>query len=309
MNINNKETNFLIRTEITENFIRDIRRIPEINSEEEQKLFIKIEESKKRVNDSINTPEYNIVKRVEENYQLKLRNEIISRNLRFNFALCKRYDNNDNIMDLVNFGTEGMIEAFETYDYKKGVRFCTYAAWYIRRKINHFLTKENIMVRTTNDAKLLPKVKKIENEFFGKEGRFPTPEEIKIIIEEKYNLNNIDINDLRTITTISIDANINSDDDENISIKEVSDYAMSTASYNDYEDTINNDHLKRQLTVCLNKLSERERIIICMSNGYGYDKEYKDQEIAEELSITSERVRQLRHCGTNKMKQMLSLAY
>lgn len=309
MNLSNREGNYLVRNVVSENFIRDLRRIPELTAEEEKKLFIKYEASKKRVNDAIDTKDYHIVKRVEEKLQEDIKKEIISRNLRFNFAVCKRYDNQNVIMDLVSEAYVGMNEAFEKYDYKTNVRFCTYASWYIRREINKFLTKDNILVRTTNDAKILPKVKRIENSFFGREGRFPTPEEIQCILEEEYGITDVDAADLRMITTVSIDDPISSgDDDEHTTIQSISDYAISTASYNDYEKIMKDEDLSRKLKVCLNKLSDRERIIICMSNGYGYDKEYKDQEIAEELSITSERVRQLKHHGFDKMKNMLSLA-
>ena len=86
--------------------------------------------------------------------QLSLHNEIISRNQYLNYAIAKRYNNTDIVMDLVNVGAIGMIEAFDSYDYKKNVRFCTYATYYIRRAINAYITKENIAIRTTNDAKL-----------------------------------------------------------------------------------------------------------------------------------------------------------
>ena len=62
--------------------------------------------------------------------------------------------------------------------------------YYIRRAINAYITKENIAIRTTNDAKLISKVKKIENVFFAKEGR-STVDEIKSILA-KYDIVDVD---------------------------------------------------------------------------------------------------------------------
>jgi DNA-directed RNA polymerase specialized sigma24 family protein len=95
-----------------------------------------------------------------------------------------------------------------------------------------------------------------------------------------------------------------SSDDEDFTIEQSSEYATSTASYNDYEDTIKNDALAEAIKIALTSLSEREKIIICMSTGYGYDREYKDNEIADAIGLTSERVRQLRHSATKKFAQV-----
>jgi DNA-directed RNA polymerase sigma subunit (sigma70/sigma32) len=74
--------------------------------------------------DMFTTAEYLKIVERETNTQTEIRNEIILRNQRFNFAVAKRYDNNSILMDLVNVGTIGMYEAFEKFNYKEGNRFC-----------------------------------------------------------------------------------------------------------------------------------------------------------------------------------------
>jgi DNA-directed RNA polymerase sigma subunit (sigma70/sigma32) len=54
----------------------------------------------------------------------------------------------------------------------------------------------------------------------------------------------------------------------------------------------------------LKGLSERDRTIICMAAGYGYEKEYKDREIADILEMSSERVRQIRNALQTKLAKM-----
>lgn len=305
-NVFNKNANLLIRDTAISNYLREIAHIPTLTLEEEMKLFKDYEESQARVEAAQGSDNFHVIKKEEEALQNKIKNEIISRNQRFNFAIAKRYDNNDMVMDLVSIGAIGMHEAFETFDYKKNIRFCTYAKFYIQRAINAYLTKENCMIRTTNDAKLLPKVKRITSSFFAKEGRYPNADEIINILKTKYNIKNVDPTDLNMATITYIDDSMDEDND-NYTVSSTSYYSTKTASYNDYESESNYDHLTYHLKKELSKLPERERTIICMAAGYGYDKEYKDCEIAELLDMTSERIRQIRKTTQNKLMKALTV--
>lgn len=302
-NVTGKTGGFIEKTIINDGFVSDLRKIKPITAEQERELFIAIDESKKRVEAAKGQDNYIQVKTIEDKIQLDLRNEIIARNQYLNYAIAKRYNNTDNVMDLVNVGAIGMIEAFDKYDYTQNVRFCTYATYYIRRAINAYLNKENLMIRTTNDSKLISKVKNIENIFFAKEGRYPTTAEIKYILAKDYNINNIDELDLSMADITSIDANISSDDD--FAVRDSLAYNSKTASYNEIIDNEEVEDNKNIINNLLKLLSERERIIITMSTGYGYDREYKDYEIAEIVNLTSERVRQLRIKTLHKLQKLV----
>lgn len=307
-NITGKTGGYVEKTIVNDSFVADLRRIKPLTQAQEKELFKQIEESKMRVQAAEGTSNYYTVKTSEEKVQLSLRNEIISRNQYLNYAIAKRYNNTDIVMDLVNVGAIGMIEAFESYDYNKNVRFCTYATYYIRRAINAYITKENIAIRTTNDAKLISKVKKIENRFFAKEGRYPTVDEIKSILAAKYDIVDVDSMDLSMADIVSIDVSLTSDDE--YTIKDNSqEFNTRTASYNGYVETENVDDSRNIINMYLSKLSSRERIILSMSTGYGYERDYKDYEIAEELDLTSERVRQIRLAASKKLQAMAARAF
>lgn len=304
MNVTNT-TNYVIRTEAVKAYLKDINSVKVMTKQEEIDLFKKYEDSVERLNavkaDSslFARDEYMTIVNREEEIQKEIRNEIILRNQRFNFAVAKRYDNNDILMDLVNVGTIGMYEAFNEYKLSKGVRFCSFAVWFIRRAINAYLVKENLTVRTTNNTRYLPKVKKIENDFFLANGRKPSPAEVMDLLLEKYGLEVASEADLCEVRTNSIDDSCGGDEDD-FTIEKSSEYAVATASYNSYESTIENDAKAEGIKRAMAGLSEREKTIICMSAGYGYSKEYKDKEIGEALGLTSERVRQLRHTASKK---------
>ena len=83
---------------------------------------------------------------------------------------------------------------------------------------------------------------------------------------------------------VSIDVSLASDDE--YTIKDNSqEFNTRTASYNGYIETENVDDSRNIINMYLSKLSSRERIIISMSTGYGYERDYKDYEIAEELDL------------------------
>lgn len=307
MNVTNKAASFIVRTEVVKNYLSAINKEKIMTTQEEKIAFEKFEESVARMNslkacDMPYSEKQALIKQ-EEDIQMNIRNEIILRNQRFNFAVAKRYDNNEILMDLVNVGTIGMYEAFEKYNYKEGFRFCTFAVWFIRRAINAYLVKDNITVRTSNNARILPNVKKIENNFILQNGRKPTSGEIVDILLEDFNIEVSNEFEIYATQMESID-DILSDDEEN-TFENTTEFINATASYNDYEQTVQQESYNRSIQKAMAALSDREKTIICMATGYGYSKEYKDKEIADIIGLTSERVRQLRHSA----KQKFAAAY
>ena len=301
MNITNSST-FVQRTETVKAFLADINKTKVMTAQEEKDLFAKYEDSVERAksvkNSSLSAEQKQSIISREEKIQTDIRNEIILRNQRFNFAVAKRYDANEILMDLVNVGTIGMYEAFEKYDYKEGVRFCSFAVWYIRRAINVYFVKENLTVRSVTKTRVIPKVKKIENDFYLKNGRKPSGVEVMDILLEKYGIEVAAESDIYGVKVESIDASLGEDEDN--TFEKCSDFNSATASKNAFEEEIENESLSADTKRALSVLNEREKTIVCMSAGYGYTKEYKDKEIAEVLGLTSERVRQLRHSAIKK---------
>jgi RNA polymerase primary sigma factor len=307
-NITAKTGGYISNSVINSNFVRDLARLPMISQEDEQKYFFEIKKSKDRMNDYKDHPNCKELMDIENKFQLDCRNKIINGNLRLVYSAAKRYDNNDIVMELVNEGTEGMIEAFDDYDVSKGVRFGTYAMYYIKRRINAFLTKDNVMIRKTNDNKITPKVKKIENEFYLKEGYYPSAEEISDVLSEEYNLDNVNTIDIISTEITSIDAPVNSDDDS-YTIDMDNMYTSKTASFNDYDEEIEMDSKRDIINRMLSSLTEREKIILTMSMGYNCDKEYTDAEISYEVGLTSERVRQIRKETIQKLQKFAAVRY
>lgn len=305
MNIINTSGNHVVHTNLSNSFTREISHIPVLTAQEEKELFKAYSESKEREAASSDVNEIN----KEKELQVKIRQEVISRNQRFNYAIAKRYNSDELLMDLVSVGAIGMHEAFETYNYTENVRFCTYAVYYIRRAINAYLTKDNLMVKTSNSSKILPKVKKIRNRYFAENGCNPSTDYIIRTLETEYGIKDANPVEFNKADICYIDQyDVDSDND----MRNSQDYFLaksSAVSYNDCEASEKTDHHISLIKDALKNLDARENVIICMAFGYGYDKEHKDYEIAEVLDITAERVRQIKIKALNKMRKALTNVY
>lgn len=241
--------------------------------------------------------------------KIQARNEIIKMNQRFILSVAKTYANNDEslTMDLVSVGTLGMAEAFDYYDPSKGYKFCTFAQYYVRRAITHFLGNENMLVRPTNNMRVTPKIKKIEEAFEKKYFRKPTVDEVEKMLEEKYGIilsNKAEIADLEIIRTDDFDT---SEDDDVTDIKKMALFNTTTAIQNNYEEQSDVENTKNLIKSAMSCLSERETTVIKMAFGMDdYLKEYKNNEIGEALNLSAERVRQIKDTALAKLK--LSMA-
>lgn len=284
-----QKTYFIQRTDLIKSYLKDINKYPVLTRQQEEDLFkayYKLEGNKEAQN--------------------VIRNQIIMANQRFVFAIAKRYATDDTLIDLVNEGNLGMIAAFDDYNPELGYRFTTMAGNYVRRAINKYLNNDNLTVRPTNNIMFGPKVKCIERDYMAKYGTKPTITEIKEILKEKYGLEVKNESDIYGAFVTSIDDNQSVEDDDDM--QDYSEYATVSASHNEYLDTMEKEDLSYQMQQALNSLSEREQTIVKMANGIGYTKEYKDKEIAQELGLSTERVRQIKHSATKKMAEVYCVA-
>ena len=281
MNVTNI-TNFVVRTDTISEYLKEINKYKPLSPTEERDLFAEYEDA-------------------TEDRKQEIKNKIILSNLRFNFAVAKRYNTGDLLPDLVNVGFLGMCEAFDTYDWRKEFRFYTWAAYYIRRAIHAYMVKENLLVRPKGSVRIAPKVKKIENDFYLKNGRKPYPAEIVDILRRDYQME-VDELDVVGIRVDKIDSYLGEDDDNTFEKSPV--FNEKTAVDNEFDDEIEQEESNYQISEAMKVLTEREQTVIRMAFGYGYPREFKDKEIGEKLGLTSERVRQLRHGALKKMRQV-----
>jgi RNA polymerase primary sigma factor len=274
-----KNVKFIQGTEVINSYLKTVRRYDVLSDVEEKELF----------------------KRYSEG-DLSARHQIILSNQRFLYSQAKIYaKNEEDIMDYVSEGNIGMLEAFEEFDYTKGFKFITFAVWYIKRAMNGFMTTQRDSIVKSNAAKYGKKVEKIKNEFYIKNCRYPYPDEIAELLLEKYDIEVVNLVDLYDLNISSI----NDDVDNEVSVEEVSDFALQTASYNDFdnnEENSNDDLIDGLSKNLLGVLSARYKDIVCKYFGIGGDK-YSIFELSMEYQLPENSVKKIIDKAIQYMKQ------
>lgn len=278
MNLKEKKTGFINADHSISVYLKEINKYKVLTAAEEADLIKKM-----------------------RNGDIDARNHLIAANQRFVYAVAKRYGNDDNVLDLVNEGNIGLMQALDTFDASKGNRFLSYAIWYIRREINAYLNNDNLLIRKTNNTKTVYKLSKIKEKFYADNNRYPDVDEIAAILEAEYGLKIKDKTDLLDISTTSI--NTCFDDEDARAFENTPYFTEKTAVDNDYLPVMDDDFNSAVSGALISSLTEREQTVIKMSFGIGYNKEYTNAEIAEELGMSSERARQLKNGAIEKMKK------
>lgn len=283
VNLKSPNTDYFERTETLVRYYEDIRKYDVMSLDEEVEMF-------------------ELLKNGNKFEQKIARENIINCNQRFVVAVAKRYATNENVLDLINEGNIGLMEAIKEFDYTKGYKFTTWAVWYIRRAINQYCINYGNLIKKNNISKTYHVISQATNKFIQQEFRKPTLEELASILKDEYDVEIKSLDDIIDTKISSIDEGFNSDNDDDANIADMSLYNSFSASANDYEKISNGDFNKRLIVNLLRKLPEREKTIIKMTFGIGYDREYELQEIAKVLNLTTERVRQLKNNVIEKLK-------
>ena len=253
---------------------------------------------------SMITPE----KEVELTKRIKLgdkaaANELVTANLRFVISVAKQYQNKGlDLVDLIQEGNIGILEAAYKFDETRGYRFISYAVWWIRQSIMRAISEQCRTVRVPMSQIVnMSKINKMSEKFEQKNGRAPSMEEI----EEETNLNRKKINMslASTYRSVSLESPLR---DEDVS-------CLLDVLPNDNSESTDTTALKSDLIIeierILSKLSYRDQDVLRMSFGIGVQAMSND-EIANRFGIGGERIRQIQHSAIsyirNKYKNELS---
>ena len=245
---------------------------------------------------SMITPE----KEVELTRRIKLgdkaaANELVTANLRFVISVAKQYQNKGlDLVDLIQEGNIGMLEAAYKFDETRGYRFISYAVWWIRQSIMRAISEQCRTVRVPMSQIVnMSKINKMSEKFEQKNGRTPSMEEI----EEETNLDRKKINMslASTYRSVSLESPLR---DEDVS-------CLLDVLPNDNSESTDTTALKSDLIIeierVLSKLSYREQDVLRMSFGIGVQAMSND-EIANRFGIGGERVRQIQHSAINHIR-------
>lgn len=236
----------------------------------------------------------------------KARDELIKRNLRLVINNAKKYKNRGlSFIDLISEGNSGIMKAVQKYDWRKGFKFSTYATWWIRQAITRAVADQARTIRVpVHMVETINKIIKIRRELQQELGTTPTDEEIAKRYGGDFTAEKVRY--IRRINNnpISLDKTIGKGEDSSISDFINDKNVINPVDYAAQEQLskIINELIKENLT-------EDEKKIIQMRYGIGEDskgrkiKVHTLDEIAKDLGINKEKVRQLEGKIIIKLKQ------
>ncbi|MEZ4548796.1 MAG: sigma-70 family RNA polymerase sigma factor [Thermodesulfobacteriota bacterium] len=237
-------------------------------------------------------------------YQKKgfeLRNRFIKANLRLVASMAKRFAGRGvPFLDLIQEGNLGLIKAVERFDHRKGYRFSTYACWWINQAMTRGVFNQTRTVKMP--AYLLEKagkVRHVKRELTRENEREPLPEEIAKKAE--MSVENVRrILESATNKVVRLDTPI---------------WNGEKATFLDYvEDSgaLKVDSLIAEISIpgnindALLILPIREREVVKMRFGIGYECPYTLDEIGRKFRLTRERIRQIEKKALDRIRRSKS---
>lgn len=296
--------NYFERTETLVKYYHEANEYDVLDAEREKELFMLLDEGKANIEKAKEVGDKKLQARYEKEVA-SLRDFIINSNLRFVISIARVYATNNNILDLIDEGNIGLIEAVDTFDVSLGNRFQTHAIYLIRQKINLYRQNDDLIIRKNNESKTYHIISNMTNKFIQEYQREPTSDELKDYINEHYpNAKIKDSADVLNVRVASIDEPVDSDDGD-ANIGNISAFNSYSASTNDYEGTVEIEHLSALINTLMRGLSDRDKAIIKMYFGIGqkFNAPCPVSEIADKTKLTKERVRQIVADVQNKMRE------
>jgi RNA polymerase primary sigma factor/RNA polymerase nonessential primary-like sigma factor len=251
--------------DVVRSYLKDIRKLALLTFEQEQELGRRILE--------------------EGDYEARAR--MVEANLRLVIRIGKRYMNRGlSFADVVEEGNLGLIRAVDKFDYRRGLRFSTYAAWWIRQTI------ERAIINQGRSVRLPVHVSQHVNRYWGaveelaqELGRDPKVDEVAA----KMKISEGEVTDLRQclVSTFSLDSPVSEGTETYWG-----DMIEDPASVSPIDVTA---HVRRRRDVMewVQALPDKERQVVIRRFGLDGGEAQTLEEIGRSLGLTRERIRQI----------------
>jgi RNA polymerase primary sigma factor len=222
---------------------------------------------------------------------------LVRSNLRFVISVAKKYQNRGvTLIDLIQEGNVGLVTAARKFDPEQGVKFISYAVWWIRQAILSALANQGRAVRVPlNRASDLARIFRERERLKQELRRDPSTEELA----EAAKLTPEIVESLQTLNAaeIRLDAPIGDSDDSQLVERFIVEEAYEP------ELAVEERLLAEQIERALDTLTPRDARVLRLYFGLEGGHEHTLEEIGNMLGVTRERVRQLRDRALKRLRE------
>lgn len=223
----------------------------------------------------------------------RAKERLVVGNLRLVVLFARKYLNRGvPLLDLVQEGNLGLMRAADKFDHRRGFRFSTYAAWWIKQALQRGLLDRalRLPVHVADDRR---RIGKIRAAFVAQHRREPNPDELA-------KLSGLGRDRVVTILNLpsqpaSLDAPVGDEGDAR-----VGDFVPASGALPDEAAAAR--ALGKQLEGLLDALTDREKQVVRMRFGIGHPREHTLEEVGRALSLTRERIRQIERVALDKLR-------
>ncbi len=284
-------------------YLQEIGRVKLLTLEEEIDLARRIEEgeaSKKRLEEQaeqLEERERRRQQRIVEDGELA-RRHLIEANLRLVVSIAKKYNGRGmSFLDLIQEGNQGLIRAVEKFEYRRRYKFSTYATWWIRQAINRAIADQSRTIRIpVHMVETINKLTRASRRLQQELSREPTYAEIADAMGPDWNAEKVEEAFKLTREPFSLETPIGDEED---------------SFYGDFipdeniespVDEASKIILSEELEEALNKLNEREAMVLKLRKGLVDGREHTLEEVGSHFGVTRERIRQIENKALRKLK-------
>ena len=259
-------------------YLKDIKDIPLLTAEEE----------------------LTIAKRIQKG-DARARRDMIRCNLRLVINIAKRYSRfGVPLLDLIEEGNLGLMKAVVKFDPKRGYRFSTYSAWWIKQHITRALADQGKSVRIpVYMVETLTRFRKVQERLTHRLKRKPAASEVA----KSMKITTAKVREMMEMNqaVTSLDAPVG--DDESVTVTDLmEDEATSNLAIEKIADYFRKETVKK----ILDKMADREREILNMRFGLRDGEIRTLDDCAKKFKITRERVRQIEEACLKKLRRYLA---
>src|SRR5512136_194623 len=226
---------------------------------------------------------------------------LVTANLRFVISYVKKYQGHGlDLSELVAIGNEGLLKAVRKFDPEQGVKFISYAVWWVRQAVLKALAEQTRSVRIPlNQNAQLIRMSRTEMVLAQELGREPTDDEIARALGDT--VDNVRTARRMTAAELSLDAPVDRTDKDAATLGE----RFAGIEGGEIEDRTDGKLMREFIDRIFQKyLTPRERKILYLYYGLEEGSEAMTLEkIGALMGVTRERIRQIRERAFEKLRE------